>query len=94
VLNINNKSYAEAYIWGVKGGNGQLLDALNQALSLAWQQKVIADAYAKAFPGANTTAILAPGPTAVGTSFGFSKDYQWRSMWVPGPWLQRPGWVE
>lgn len=94
VRNVDTYSYGEAYIWGVKTGNGKLLDALNQAITAAWQQKLILQAYTNAFPGANVTSLTAPGPAAVGTSYGSSEDYLFRSMWVPGPWLQRPTWVK
>jgi ABC-type amino acid transport substrate-binding protein len=94
VRNTDLYTYGEAYIWGVKAGNGDLLDALDQAITAAWQQNAIAGAYRPVFPGANITALLAPGPTAIGTSYAASKDYLWRSMWLPGPWLQRPGWVK
>lgn len=92
--NVNSYSYGEAYAWGVKAGNADLIDALNQAITAAWQQGVIAKAYGSAFPGANSSALQAPGPTAIGTSFGASKDFVFRSMWLPGPWAQRPGWVK
>lgn len=91
--NINLYSYGEAYIWGVKTGDGVLLDALNQAITAAWQQGMIQESYRNTYPGANISAFLAPGPTAIGTSYSGSKDYLFRSMWLPGPWLQRPTWV-
>jgi hypothetical protein len=74
----------------VKSGNGQLVDALNQAITAAWQQGIISGAYSKAWPGANVTAVTAPGPAAVGTSFSTSKDFQIKGMFISGPWLQRP----
>jgi ABC-type amino acid transport substrate-binding protein len=94
VRNNNLYSYGEAFIWGVKGGNADLIDALDQGITAAWQQDTISQAYRDAFPGSNVTSLTAPGPTAIGTSFGASKDFVFRNMWVPGPWLQRPGWVE
>jgi hypothetical protein len=94
VRNIDTKSYGESYIWGVKAGNNVLLDALNQGITAAWQGGVIASAYSTAFIGANSTALTAPGPAAIGTSYGASEDYLMRSMWVTGPWLQRPDWVK
>jgi polar amino acid transport system substrate-binding protein len=94
VRNINVYSIGESYIWGVKSGNGDLLDALNQGLNAAYQGDVVANAYQAAFPGANVSAALAPGPAAVGTAWGESKDFTMRSMWVTGPWLQRPGWCK
>lgn len=92
VRNINVYSFGESYVWAVKAGNGELLDALNQGLNAAWQGDVVANTYQAAFPGANVSAALAPGPTAVGTAWGESKDFTMRGMWVTGPWLQRPGW--
>lgn len=94
VRNINPASIGYAYSWGVRGGNDVLLDALNQAITAAWQQNIISEAYKNAFPKANTSVLLAPGPTAIGTSFGSSKDFSFRSMWMPGTWAQRPGWVQ
>lgn len=91
--NINAWSKAVAFSWGVKEGNTTLIDGLNQGIVAAWQDGDIASAYADAFRGANSSVLAAPGPTAVGTSFGSSKDYVFRSMWLPGPWSQRPGWV-
>jgi hypothetical protein len=37
--------------------------------------------------------LAAPGPTAIGTSFGSAKDYVFRNMWLPGPWSQRADWI-
>ena len=90
VRNGNLYTKGEAYAWGVKSGNSQLVDALNQGITLAWQQKVMGDAYASTWPGANVTAVSAPGPAAVGTSFSTSKDYRIAGMFISGPWLQRP----
>lgn len=92
--NINTYSSGMAYAWGVKAGNDGLIDALNQGIVAAWQEKAIASAYASAFPGANSSVLAAPGPTAVGTSFGTSKDYVFRAMWLPGPWSQRASWIQ
>ncbi len=94
VRNANNYSSGVAYAWGAKWGNEALLDALNQAIMAAWQQNVISNAYRSAFPGVNTSVLLAPGPTAIGTSFGKSQDFTFNSMWVPGPWAQRPSWEQ
>jgi len=94
VRNINVYSFGESFIWGVKSGNGDLLDVLNQGLTAAYQGDVVANAYQAAFPGANVSAALAPGPAAVGTAWGESKDFTVRGMWVTGPWLQRPGWCK
>jgi len=94
VRNINVYTSGESYVWGVKSGNGELLDALNQGLNAAWQGDAVANAYQAAFPGANVSAALAPGPEAVGTAYGESKDYTMRGMWITGPWLQRPGWCK
>ena len=91
--NVNPYSKGAAFGWGVKDGNSKLIDGLNQGIVAAWQDNVIASAYGNAFKGANSSVLAAPGPTAVGTSFGSSKDYVFRSMWLPGPWGQRPGWV-
>ena len=91
--NVDTYSSGVAYAWGVKAGNDKLVDALNQGIVAAWQGNVIAGAYAKAFPGANSTVLTAPGPTAVGTSYGSSKDFVFRNMWFPGPWSQRADWM-
>lgn len=91
--NIDTYSSGVAYAWGVKPGNDKLIDALNQGIVAAWQNKVIATAYANAFPGANSSVLDAPGPTAIGTSFGSAKDYVFRAMWLPGPWSQRADWT-
>lgn len=91
--NTDTYSSGVAYAWGVKPGNDKLIDALNQGIVAAWQGKVIASAYANAFPGANTSVLAAPGPTAIGTSFGSAKDYVFRNMWLPGPWSQRADWI-
>lgn len=90
VRNGNLYTKGFAYSWGVKSGSGQLVDALNQAITAAWQQGIISGAYSKAWPGANVTAVTAPGPAAVGTSFSTSKDFQIKGMFISGPWLQRP----
>lgn len=91
--NLNGYSSGLAYAWGVKAGNSALIDALNQGIVASWQDNTMATVYGNAFRGANSSVLVAPGPTAVGTSFGSSKDYVFRSMWLPGPWSQRPGWV-
>jgi hypothetical protein len=90
VRNSDLFTKGEAYAWGVKAGNTAVNDALNQAITAAWQQTVIGNAYSTAWPAANVTAITAPGPAAVGTSFSTSKDYRISGMYVSGPWLQRP----
>jgi hypothetical protein len=92
--NGNSYSNGAAYAWGVKAGNAKLIDSINQAIVAAWQGNVIASAYGKAFPGANTSVLTAPGPTAIGTSSTSSKDYVFRAMWFPGAWVQRPDWVK
>ena len=94
VRNTNLYTTGTTFAWGVKAGNGGLLDALNQGINAAWQQKVIANAYQSTFTGANATSILAPGPTAIGTSYSASKDFTFQGMWVPGPWAQVPGYVK
>ena len=94
VRNGNIYSHGDAFAWGVKAGNGKLLDALDQSNTLAWQKKVIGDAYGQAWPGADVNAVAAPGPALVGTGFGTTKDFIMRSMWVSGAWLQRPGYVQ
>jgi ABC-type amino acid transport substrate-binding protein len=90
VRNINLYTRGEAYAWGVKPGDGAFLDAVNQGITMAWQERVVADAFASAWPGANPTAVSAPGPASVGTSFLTSKDYRLIGMDLSGPWLQRP----
>lgn len=87
--NVNLHSKGQAYAWAVKPDNVQLINALDAMISKSWTDRSIALAYADAFPGADPTAILAPGPTSVGTSYGASKDYQYVSTFVSGPWLQR-----
>ncbi len=94
VRNNNSFTAGAAYAWGVMASNRTMTDALNQAISAAWQQKVINQAYLQAFSGANTTALDAPGPTAIGTSFGASNDFQFKGILLPGPWQQRPGYVK
>jgi hypothetical protein len=94
VRNNNSFTAGAAYAWAVKAGNRPVTDALNQAIAAAWQQKVINGAYLAAFPGANTTALDAPGPTAIGTSFGASNDFVFRGTLLPGPWQQRPSSVQ
>ncbi len=94
VRNANIHLHGEAYAWGIRWGNAALADALDNALTGAWQDGDIAGAYRKAFRGANITAITAPGPTAIGTSFGASKDYLLAGMFYAGPWTQRPGWKQ
>jgi hypothetical protein len=91
--NTDSYSSGTAYAWGIKAGNDKLIDAVNQGIVAAWQGNVIAGAYAKAFPGANSSVLTAPGPTAVGTSYGSSKDYVFRNMWFPGPWSERTDWM-
>jgi hypothetical protein len=94
VRNVNLYTYGEPYVWAVKSGNGELLDVLDQGINAAWQEDVLAKSFQDAFPGANVSAILAPGPAAVGTAYGASKDYTMQGMWITGPWLQRPGWCK
>jgi ABC-type amino acid transport substrate-binding protein len=94
VRNVNLKVHGEAYAWGVRWGNAQLEDALDSAVTAAWQGGEITRAYREAFRGANITVLTAPGPTAIGTSFGTSKDYQMVGMFYAGPWAQRPGWKQ
>jgi ABC-type amino acid transport substrate-binding protein len=91
--NRNLYTYGEAFAWGVNAGDAALIDALDQGITMAWQQKVIATAYGTAWPGADVTALQAPGPSAIGTSFGASKDYQAQGMLISGPWLQYQGYV-
>jgi polar amino acid transport system substrate-binding protein len=92
----NNNSYTNGttYAWAVPAGNTALINGLNQAIDDAWMHEVIANAYADAYKGANTTAMIAPGPTAIGTSSQTSKDYNFVGMWLPGPWAQAPGYVQ
>lgn len=90
VRNNNNQTAGKAYSWAVRKGNAALADAIDQAVSAAWQERVITKAMTRAFPGANTTALLAPGPTAIGTSYDSSKDFTFMSTWISGPWMQRP----
>ena len=92
--NVDTYTAGVTYSWGVKAGNNVLLDALNQGIASAYQTHALQDAYAAAFPGANTSAMTAPGPAEVGTGFGQTKDYLFRGMWVPGPWAQTPGFVQ
>lgn len=94
VRNANLHVKGEAYAWAARWGNAPLVDALDNGLVAAWQNNAIAGAYRKAFRGANVTALTAPGPTAIGTSFGASKDYQLVGMFLAGPWTQRPGWKD
>ncbi len=94
VRNNNAFTAGAAYAWGVKADNRAMTDALDQAISAAWQQKVVNQAYLQAFSGANSTALDAPGPTAIGTSFGASNDFQFKGILLPGPWQQRPGYVK
>lgn len=93
IRNVNVYTHGEAFGWGVKAGNGVLLDALDQALAAAWQKKVIGDAYRTAFPGGDVSAMQAPGPALVGTGFGTTKDFVQKSIWMSGAWMQRPGYV-
>jgi polar amino acid transport system substrate-binding protein len=88
VRNRNLYTEGDAFAWGVKTGDGPLIDALDQAITAAWQQKVILNALGAAWPGADVTALAAPGPTTIGTSFGASKDYRAEGMLISGPWLQ------
>ena len=93
IRNTNVYTTGDAYAWGVKAGNTGLLNDLNQAITLGWQQGWLQSAYNNAWPGANETAIEAPGPTAVGTSFGSSEDYVFDNIFISGPWLQTPGYA-
>lgn len=88
VRNRNLYTEGQAFAWGVKTGDGPLIDALDQGITAAWQQRVILNAFGAAWPGADVTAIAAPGPTTIGTSFGASKDYRAEGMLISGPWLQ------
>jgi polar amino acid transport system substrate-binding protein len=92
----NNDDYAhgEAFAWGVKAGNAELLDGINQAITAAWQDRTIIRTYMQAFPRVDVTCLTAPGPTTIGTSYDSSKDYRFVSMFVAGPWLQRPSWTQ
>jgi ABC-type amino acid transport substrate-binding protein len=93
VRNTNSYTHGVAYGWGIKPGNDKLVDALDQALTMAWQQHVVSDTYGSTWPGADASAVEAPGPSLVGTGYGSSKDYVWRGIWPSGAWLQRPGYV-
>ncbi len=88
VRNRNLYTQGEAFAWGVKTGNAGLIDGLDQGITAAWQQKVILNALGAAWPGVDVTALAAPGPTTIGTSFGASKDYRAEGMLISGPWLQ------
>lgn len=94
IRNTNVHTRGDAFGWGVNAGNGVLLDALDQALTLAWQDKVVADAYGDAWPGADINAVAAPGPAIVGTGYGQTKDFVMKGIWMSGAWLQRPGYVQ
>lgn len=91
VRNKNTHTIGYVYAWGVKTGNAELANALDREIRRAWQTQVMAQAYRSAFPRTNITALLAPGPTAIGTSFGASKDFRLESTYLAGPWTQRPG---
>ena len=92
VRNKNLYTAAQVFAWGLKVGNAQLANALDAEITRAWQDHVIAQAYRQAFPSVNVTALTAPGPTAIGTSFGASKDFKLESAFLAGPWTQRKGW--
>ncbi len=88
VRNRNLYTQGEAFAWGVQTGNAALIDGLDQGITAAWQQKVILNALGAAWVGVDVTALAAPGPTTIGTSFGASKDYRAEGMLISGPWLQ------
>jgi ABC-type amino acid transport substrate-binding protein len=88
IRNRNLFTEGEAFAWGVKTGDAALIDALDQLITAAWQQKIILNAFGGAWPGVDVTALAAPGPTTIGTSFGASKDYRAEGMLISGPWLQ------
>jgi len=92
VRNKNSHTHGDVFAWGVKVGNAELANALGNEITRAWQSHGIAQAYRQAFPQTNITALLAPGPTAIGTSFGASKDFRLESTFLAGPWTQRSGW--
>ncbi|MFV0332685.1 MAG: transporter substrate-binding domain-containing protein [Tropicimonas sp.] len=92
VRNNNNHVVGEAYGWALAWGNAGLIEPLDEAITAAWQQGDMAKAYRASYPGANISVFLAPGPTAIGTSFGASKDFRMSGMFYAGPWAQRPGW--
>ena len=92
VRNKNSHTHGDVYGWGIKAGNAKLADAIDDAITAAWQKQDIAQIYRHAFAGTNVTALLAPGPTAIGTSYGASKDFKLESSFLAGPWTQRAGW--
>lgn len=92
VRNKNSQTRASVYGWGIKAGNAALADALDRGITAAWQSHEIGQIYRRAFPGTDVTALLAPGPTAIGTSYGASKDFKLESAFLAGPWTQRKGW--
>ncbi|MCB9992117.1 MAG: transporter substrate-binding domain-containing protein [Hyphomicrobiaceae bacterium] len=94
VRNKDTHTLGYVYAWGVKVGNVELANALDREIVRSWQTQVMAQAFRSAFPQTNVTALLAPGPTAIGTSFGASKDYRMESTFLAGPWTQRPGWSQ
>ena len=94
VRNVNSHTYGEAYSFAVKWGNASLSDGLSQAIAAQWQNKSVAGHYAKAFAGANSSVLIGPGPTAIGTAWGSSMDYSMKSTFFAGPWTQRPTWKQ
>jgi len=94
VRNVNSYTYGEAYAWAVKWGNASLVDGLSQAIAAQWQNKSVAGHYARAFAGANSSVLIGPGPTAIGTAWGSSMDYSMKSTFFAGPWTQRPTWKQ
>ena len=90
--NTDTYSQGLAYAWGVKAGDGTLVDDLNQAIALSWINGVTDSAFSSAWPGADVTALEAPGPSLIGgSSYSSSLVYTEVSMWVSGAWLQQPG---
>ena len=94
VRNVNSHTYGEAYSFAVKWGNASLCDGLSQAIAAQWQNKSIAGYYARAFAGANSSALIGPGPTTVGTGYSSSMDYSMKSIFFAGAWTQRPTWKQ
>lgn len=92
VRNNNQHIDGQIYSWAVAWGNEGLIEPLDDAVTAAWQNGAIAQAYRSSYTGANVSVLLAPGPTAIGTSFGASKDFRMAGMFYAGPWAQRPGW--
>lgn len=92
VRNKNSYTAGEVFAWGLKAGNAELANALDREITRAWQDNSVSQAYHQAFAQTNVTALLAPGPTAIGTSFGASKDFKLESAFLAGPWTQRKGW--